>query len=79
MIRWFLIQRRKMMIATKELIAEAKQLAQDNYETWGQYIVECYEDGELAESLEDFNSLDEWVEVRISVANIYEEREAFYE
>jgi hypothetical protein len=33
----------------------------------------------LAESLEDFDSLDEWVEVRISIANIYEEREAFYE
>jgi len=46
------------MIATKELIAEAKQLAHDNYESWGQYIVECYEDSELAESLEDFDSLD---------------------
>ena len=67
------------MIATKELITEAKKLAQDNYESWGQYVVECYEDNELAESLEDFDSLDEWVEVRISIANIYEEREAFYE
>ena len=66
------------MIITPELIAEAKELANDNYETWGQYIVECYEDSELAESLEDFNSLEEWVEVRISIANIYEEREAFY-
>lgn len=67
------------MIATKELIAEAKRLAKDNYASWGQYIVECYEDSELVESLEDFDSLDEWVEVRISIANIYEEREAFYE
>ena len=66
------------MIATKELITEAKKLAQDNYESWGQYGVDCYEDSELAESLEDFTSLDEWVEVRISIANIYEEREAFY-
>ena len=66
------------MIVTKELIAEAKELAQDNYESWGQYIVECYEDSELAESLEDFDSLGEWVKVRISIANIYEEREAFY-
>jgi len=68
-----------MLNITPELISKAKELAQDNYETWGQYIVECYEDSELAESLEDFNSLDEWIEVRISIANIYEEREAFYE
>jgi hypothetical protein len=67
-----------MLNVTPELISKAKELAQDNYETWGQYIVECYEDSELAESLEDFTSLDEWVEVRISIANIYEEREAFY-
>jgi len=45
------------MIATKELITEAKKLAQDNYESWGQYIVECYEDSELAEIIEDFTSL----------------------
>ena len=67
------------MVVTTDLIDKAKKLANDNYETWGQYIVECYEDSELAESLEDFNSLDEWVEVRISIANIYEEREAFYD
>jgi hypothetical protein len=67
------------MVVTTDLIAKAKKLANDNYETWGQYIVECYENSELAESLEDFTSLDEWVEVRISIANIYEEREAFYE
>lgn len=67
------------MLVTQEMIVEAKKLAQDNYESWGQYIVECYEDSELAESLEDFDSLDEWVEVRISIANIYDERTAFYE
>ena len=67
-----------MLNVTPELITKAKQLAHDNYESWGQYIVECYTDSELAESLEDFNTLDEWVEVRISIANIYEEREAFY-
>lgn len=67
------------MIVTKELIAEAKELARDNYETWGQYIVECYEDSELAESLESFDTLEDWVEVRIRVADVYAEREAFYE
>jgi hypothetical protein len=68
-----------MMIVTKELIAEAKELARDNYESWGQYIVECYEDSELAESLESFDTLEDWVEVRIRVAGVYAEREAFYE
>ena len=67
------------MLVTKELIAEAKELANDNYETWGQYIVECYEDSELAESLESFDTLEDWVEVRIAVAEVYSEREAFYE
>ena len=67
------------MIVTKELIAEAKELARDNYESWGQYIVECYEDSELAESLESFDTLEDWVEVRIRVAGVYAEREAFYE
>jgi hypothetical protein len=64
---------------TPELIVKAKKLAHDNYESWGQYIVECYTDSELAESLEDFDSLEDWIEVRISIANIYEEREAFYD
>ena len=68
-----------MLNVTPELVSKAKKLAHDNYESWGQYIVECYTDSELAESLEDFNSLEEWVEVRISIANIYEEREAFYD
>jgi hypothetical protein len=67
------------MIITPELIAEAKELANDNYESWGQYVVECYEDSELAESLESFDNLEDWVEVRIAVAEVYAEREAFYE
>lgn len=67
------------MIITPELIVEAKELAQDNYETWGQYVVECYEDSELAESLEGFDTLEDWIEVRIRVAGVYAEREAFYE
>ena len=68
-----------MLNVTPELIAEAKELANDNYETWGQYIVECYEDSELAESLESFDTLEDWIEVRIAVAEVYSEREAFYE
>ena len=65
-----------MLNVTPKLIAEAKKLAYDNYESWGQYIVECYTDEELEECLEDFDSLEEWVEVRIRVANVLEERES---
>jgi len=68
-----------MLDVTPELITKAKQLAHDNYESWGQYIVECYEDSELAESLESFDTLEDWIEVRIAVAEVYAEREAFYE
>ena len=67
------------MLVTQEMIVEAKKLAQDNYESWGQYVVECYEDSELKESLESFDTLEDWIEVRIAVAEVYAEREAFYE
>jgi hypothetical protein len=67
------------MLVTQEMIVEAKRLAQDNYEGWGQYVVECYEDSELAESLESFDTLEDWIEIRITVAEVYAERAAFYE
>jgi hypothetical protein len=62
------------MIVKDELLNRIKNLAQDNYETWGQYIVECYTDEELKESLVDYDTLEEWVEIRKRVAEIYEER-----
>ena len=62
------------MKITPELMSRVKKLAQDNYETWGQYVVECYSDEELREDLSDFSTVEEWIEVRISVANILEER-----
>ena len=55
-------------------IGEAKILAEENYHTWGQYIVECYTGEELAEQLAEFDTLEEWVEIRQRVAEIYEER-----
>ena len=67
------------MLVTQEMIVEAKKLSQDNYESWGQYIVECYTDDELKESLESFDNLEDWIEVRIAVAEVYADREAFYE
>lgn len=68
-----------MLNVTPELIAEAKKLAHDNYESWGQYVVECYTDSELEKDLSGFDSLEDWVDVRITVAEVLEERQAFYE
>ena len=62
------------MIVNDELLNKAKNLAEENYETWGQYIVECYTDEELAEDLYEIGTMEEWVEIRKSVANVIEER-----
>jgi hypothetical protein len=63
-----------MMLVTQEMIVEAKQLAQDNYESWGQYIVECYTDEELKADLADYTTIEEWVDFRIRIADTIEER-----
>ena len=67
------------MIVTKELVDQAKKLAQDNYETWGHWIVECYDDDEVAENLADFDSLEEWIDIRIRVAEVHRERSLAYD
>lgn len=62
------------MIVDDKLIDRVKNLSEDNYETWGQYIVECYTDEELKESLVDYDTLEKWIEIRKRVADVYEER-----
>ena len=62
------------MLVTQEMIVEAKKLAQDNYESWGQYIVECYTDEELKADLADYTTIEEWVDFRIRIADTIEER-----
>jgi hypothetical protein len=57
-------------------VVEAKKLAKENYETWGDTVVECYELSELVESLEDCESLDEWVQLMKDVHGIREDIEA---
>ena len=54
-------------------VVEAKKLATENYETWGDTVVECYELSELVESLEDCESLDEWVQLMKDVHGIRED------
>lgn len=63
------------MNVTPEVIVKAKELAEKNYSTWGQYIVECYTDNELAEELADHKTLAAWVKTRKAVASVYAERE----
>ena len=65
------------MIADKEMIAQVRQMAQDNYESWGQYVVECNTDEQLVNDLADFGTLEEWVNIRITVAEIIEERKSY--
>jgi hypothetical protein len=57
-------------------LTEAKRLAEENYSTWGQWVIECYTDQELQDELDEHASLKDWVEFRKTLASIYEEREA---
>lgn len=65
------------MIADKDTIARARQLAEDNYDSWGQYVVECYTDAELIEDLAGFDTLDEWIDIRITVAEVIRDRSSY--
>jgi hypothetical protein len=65
------------MVADKEMIAQVKQMAEDNYDSWGQYVVECYTDEEIVKDLANFDTLEEWVDIRIAVAEVIEERESY--
>lgn len=64
------------MNVTPEILAMAKALANQNYETWGQYVVECYTDDELITDMQDFQDLAEWMDVRVRVGEVYAERDA---
>lgn len=60
-----------------ELVAEAKRLANVNYSTWGQWVVETMTDAEIAELLEDCNNdINEFVDLRIRAASYYNEIES---
>lgn len=51
----------------------AKAKALENYDTWGQWVIECYEDSELIEELNNFNSIEDWIKLRIDIASVYQE------
>jgi len=54
---------------------QAMELAKENYETWGQWVVECYDTDDLISELSEFHTIYEWVEHRKVVADYYKEQE----
>lgn len=62
------------MEVTDEILARAEKLAYENYETWGNWVVECFTTEELADDLRRHKSLKAWVKHRKDLAGIYDER-----
>jgi hypothetical protein len=52
---------------------KGKKLAMENYETWGQWVIECMTDEEIAEDIAEHESFKEWVEIRIIVGEHHQE------
>ena len=59
----------------KKTLENAKKLALDNYETWGQWVIETYEDSDLQDQLDEYETLEQWVVLRVSIANAFKEIE----
>lgn len=63
----------------EELARQAFRLAEENYETWGQYVVETMTDEEIEDSFIDIDgslmSLSEWTSIRKTIAERYSEIE----
>jgi len=66
------------MRVTPSVLKEAKRRAEENYPTWGNYVVEAYTDEELTAELADHRSLSDWVTTRRRVASVFEERRHNY-
>ena len=60
---------------TDQEVKEAKQLADDNYSAWGQWVTECMSDDEIREDLASMKSLKAWVAIRKRIASAYSEIE----
>ena len=65
----------KMRDVKKYQIDAALQHANDNYDTWGQWGVECYSRDELRAELEEFANQGEWIKIRKEIASQYKEIE----
>lgn len=56
-------------------VAEAKKLANENYSDWGQWVIECLDDEELHEEILDYDTIEDWVEMRVGVADAHRDIE----
>ena len=57
---------------------QAKKLAEDNYSTWGQWVVECMGMKEITASFQRYDesgemTLNEWVEIREAVGDHHQD------
>lgn len=59
------------------MVEEAQALAEENYSTWGQYIIECYNFEDIRQNLLDYKGrpykMEAWIEMRKRVADIHQE------
>lgn len=69
------IDNRRAMNLPAFTVAEAKKLANDNYSSWGQWVIECLDDEELLEEIIDFDTIEDWIEIREQVADAHREIE----
>lgn len=51
--------------AWAKLVTEARTLALDNYETWGNWVIECYTAADLLKELRAECTVKRWVKHRI--------------
>lgn len=63
-----------LIIEMENKVQKAKELAEENYSEWGQWVVECMTDEEVQEDIGN-STIEEWVEIRKKIARICEERE----
>ena len=60
---------------TDSELAQARDLASENYETWGQWVVECLEPEEVRAELSREKSLAAWVRLRKTIGDHHAEIE----
>jgi len=56
-----------------ETVKKAKKLAYENYSSWGQWVIECMTDAEIAADIAEAKSFEEWLEIRIIVGEHHQE------
>ena len=63
------------MFPSQNEISAARDLAAKNYQTWGQWVIECQSDADIEEDLRICGSMQEWIALRKSIASAASEIE----